>query len=135
MPVLNVHWDKLQVLMSNRGKYKTLKIYENVLYKYRLIIINIMYIYLSNESHDVNLTNPLIPGSKPLINISKHLLNIRWCDMLFASWFTNYNNNSWVTMISHVFLLLNCKYYYSTVNYDYFFSCDYDVSHVQHIYV
>jgi hypothetical protein len=53
MPVLNVHWDNLQVLMSERGKAKTLKLYENALYKYRLIItkqkyVYIMFIYLFN---------------------------------------------------------------------------------------
>ena len=59
VPVLNVHWDNLQVLKSDRGKAKVFKLYENVLYKYRLIIIEnyyiyIMYIYMSNERHDVN---------------------------------------------------------------------------------
>ena len=122
VPVLNVHWDNLQVLMSERGKAKTLKLYENALYKYLLIIINkkyvyIMYIYLSNERHDINITHPFLPDSKPLINIGKHVLYICWFDMLFTSWFTNYNNNSWVTMFSRFLLLLNCKYYYST-NYD-----------------
>ena len=81
MPVLNVHWDNLQVLMSERGKAKTLKLYENALYKYRLIItkqkyVYIMFIYLSNESHDVNIIHPFLPGSKLLINISKHVLYI-----------------------------------------------------------
>ena len=81
VPVLNVHWDNLQVLMSERGKAKTLKLYENALYKYLLIIINkkyvyIMYIYLSNERHDINITHPFLPDIKPLINISKHVLYI-----------------------------------------------------------
>ena len=123
MPVLNVHWDNLQVLMSERGKVKTLKLYENALHRYRLIIIKknyvyITYIYLSNERHDVNIAHPFLPDSKPLINIRKHVLYIWWFDKLFASWFTNYSN-SWVRMFSRFFLLLNCKYYYST-HYDYF---------------
>ena len=81
VPVLNVHWDNLQVLMSERGKVKTLKLYENALHRYRLIIIKknyvyITYIYLSNERHDVNIAHPFLPDSKPLINIRKHVLYI-----------------------------------------------------------
>ena len=53
--------------------------------------------------------------------------------MLFASLFTNYNNNSRVTMISHIFLLFNCKYYYYSTNYYYFLSFDDDDCDVQHI--
>lgn len=97
--------------------------------------VYILYIYLSNQRHDVDVTNPFPPGGKPLLNISKHLLNVWWCDKLCTSWFTNYTNNSWGTMFSHIFLLLNCKYYHCTANYNYIFSFDDDVSHVLHILV
>ena len=54
--------------------------------------------------------------------------------MLFVSWLTNYNDNSWVTMTSHIFLLLICKYYYWTANYDYFLSFDKNDCDIQHIW-
>ena len=79
-----------------------------------------------------------LPGSKPLINISKHVLYIRWFDMLFASWFTNYNNHSWGTMLSHIsffwtvsiiieqqIMLINCRLKTKIVMYNiYIYSCN-----------
>jgi hypothetical protein len=111
-------------------KYKDLELYVNYKKKQVICIVrstkhhhsdvivnmtNICNYLVHFHHHDCgNITHPFLPDSKPLINISKHVLYICWFDMLFTSWFTNYNNNSWVTMFSRFFLLLNCKYYYST---------------------
>ena len=104
------------------------------MYNYRLIIIKLpidlyyVYVFAYWTTHC-----KCLPGSQPFINISKHLLYIWWCAIYIASWFAFINDNSRGRMISHIFLLLNCKYYYWTANYDYFLSFGEDDCDVHHI--